>query len=134
MPDGPTDAHDVIEDINSTDTYALHGRYICGFASTRGKYGREEANALFVANARTDVPALIEEVERLRALLCYTGGVNGWNDIPSFASDYPERASTLDHTRLPFYCINCQRKRRTKYLTDDFGPFCEDCLQELEIT
>jgi len=50
--------------------------------------------------------------------------------IPLFARDYPEVAETLNQTRLPFYCINCQRKRETTYLTPNFGPFCDECLEE----
>ena len=53
------------------------------------------------------------------------------NTVPAFAADYPEVAQTLGHTRLPFYCCNCQRKRETTYLTDNFGPFCDDCLKEV---
>jgi hypothetical protein len=52
--------------------------------------------------------------------------------IPDFASGYPERAETLAHTRLPFYCCNCQRKRETAYLTPDFGPFCRECLGQIK--
>jgi hypothetical protein len=54
------------------------------------------------------------------------------NTIPSFAADYPARAVTLEQLSLPFYCINCQRKKETIYLTPDFGPFCDDCLQEVQ--
>jgi len=50
--------------------------------------------------------------------------------IPSFAADYPEVAVTLEQARLPFYCTNCYRKRETSYLTPNFGPFCDECLQE----
>lgn len=53
--------------------------------------------------------------------------------IPSFAvedsAEYPETAAG---THLPFYCINCYRKRETTYLTPDFGPFCDECLKEVE--
>ena len=50
--------------------------------------------------------------------------------IPAYAADYPERAQTLTQAFLPFYCINCYRKRETTYLTPDFGPFCDACLEE----
>lgn len=53
--------------------------------------------------------------------------------IPSFAiedsAEYPETAAG---THLPFYCINCYRKRETTYLTPNFGPFCDECLEEVE--
>jgi len=52
--------------------------------------------------------------------------------IPDFAKDFPEMAQSLVQTRLPFYCINCQHKRETTYLTPDFGPFCDECLKEAE--
>lgn len=52
--------------------------------------------------------------------------------VPEFARDYPNVAQTLRQTRLSFYCMNCQRKRPTRYLTPDFGPLCEDCLREIE--
>ena len=52
--------------------------------------------------------------------------------VPDFAADYPERAASIVHTRLPFYCANCRRKRPTKYLTPNFGPFCEECSKEIE--
>ena len=52
--------------------------------------------------------------------------------VPAFAADFPGRADTLDRARLPFYCINCYRKMETSYITSDFGPFCDDCLKELE--
>ncbi len=55
------------------------------------------------------------------------------NKIPDWASDYPEIAETLEQARLPFYCINCYRKKPTKYITENFGPFCELCLEELEV-
>ena len=48
--------------------------------------------------------------------------------IPAYASDHPEQAQTLLQAMLPFYCINCYRKRETTYLTPDFGPFCDECL------
>jgi len=51
--------------------------------------------------------------------------------VPSYAADYPKRATDIKHFSLPFYCINCQRKRDTTYLTPDFGPFCDDCLGEI---
>ena len=51
--------------------------------------------------------------------------------IPAYAADYPEVAQTLSQCFLPFYCINCYRKRETVYLTPDFGPFCEECLKQL---
>lgn len=51
--------------------------------------------------------------------------------IPAFAADYPEVAKTLEHTRLPFYCMNCQRKRETTYLTPDFGGLCDECIGEM---
>jgi hypothetical protein len=54
------------------------------------------------------------------------------NEIPFFAKDYPERATELNHLSLTFYCINCQRKAKTRYLTSDFGPFCDDCINELK--
>jgi hypothetical protein len=52
--------------------------------------------------------------------------------IPSYAADYPEIAETLAQAMLPFYCINCYRKRETRYVTPNFGPFCENCLKELK--
>ncbi len=52
------------------------------------------------------------------------------NPIPSFARNFPDIAMDLAQTRLPFYCANCQRKRETTYLTPDFGPFCDECLDE----
>ncbi len=54
-----------------------------------------------------------------------------WRPVPKFASDMPEVAQTLSQTRLPFYCCNCQRKRETAYVTENFGPFCRDCLSEV---
>ena len=36
---------------------------------TTGKWETERVNALFIAHARTDVPALLDEVERLRSLV-----------------------------------------------------------------
>lgn len=53
--------------------------------------------------------------------------------IPQFTSDYPEVAQTIEQTRLPFYCYNCYRKRETRYITPNFGPFCDDCLKEIEL-
>lgn len=52
--------------------------------------------------------------------------------IPTYAADYPERAQTLAHAILPFYCCNCYRKRETTYLTPNFGPFCDECLEEIQ--
>lgn len=57
--------------------------------------------------------------------------MSDFTPVPDFAVDYPERAETLDHARLPFYCVNCHRKRPTRYLTPNFGPFCGECLREL---
>lgn len=54
--------------------------------------------------------------------------------IPSYAIDYPERAVEIAHFHLPFYCINCWRKRETTYLTPNFGPFCDECIVELRTT
>ena len=51
--------------------------------------------------------------------------------VPAFAFNYPVKAETLEQTRLPFYCANCQQKRMTRYLTPNFGPFCLDCFAEL---
>lgn len=51
--------------------------------------------------------------------------------IPAFAADYPERAQTIDQARLPFYCCNCLRKKETTYLTPNFGPFCDECLEDV---
>lgn len=59
--------------------------------------------------------------------------VSHFRQIPIFASDYPERAQTWAHFQLPFYCINCQRKRPTRYLTPNFGPFCKECLMQISI-
>lgn len=58
------------------------------------------------------------------------------NRVPWFAKDakdYPARATELEHLSLSFYCINCQRKADTEYLTPNFGPFCADCIRELEV-
>lgn len=57
------------------------------------------------------------------------------NKIPPFAVNdelYPLQAQSLLETRLPFYCCNCQRKAETTYLTPNFGPFCDECLKELD--
>jgi hypothetical protein len=54
------------------------------------------------------------------------------NPIPKFAADYPERATELNHLHLTFYCINCQRKRETTYITPNFGPFCDECMNDLQ--
>lgn len=51
--------------------------------------------------------------------------------VPKFAYNYPARAETLEQARLPFYCCNCSRKGPTKWVTANFGPFCDDCLDEL---
>lgn len=56
----------------------------------------------------------------------------GYNSIPAFAEDYPKIARTLEQTRLPFYCCNCQRKRITRYINPNFGPFCDECLELLD--
>lgn len=47
---------------------AWKSHVICDLASTMGKYEPEEANAEFIAHAREDIPALLAEVARLRAL------------------------------------------------------------------
>lgn len=52
--------------------------------------------------------------------------------VPNFASDAPSRAAVLRDLSLPYYCINCQRKADTVYLTPNFGPFCAECVKELE--
>ena len=54
-----------------------------------------------------------------------------YEPVPQFMADYPEVAQTLSHTRLPSYCINCQHKRPTRYITPNFGPFCKECMDEL---
>jgi len=36
---------------------------------TTGKMETERVNALFIAHARSDIPALLDEVERLRSLV-----------------------------------------------------------------
>jgi hypothetical protein len=55
--------------------------------------------------------------------------------VPAFAEEYPNRAENITHTRLPFYCINCQGKAATCYLTPNFGPLCAECLKEIpEVT
>lgn len=53
------------------------------------------------------------------------------NTVPGWAADLPECAETLQQLSLPFYCCNCYRKRTTTYLTSDFGPFCDECIQEV---
>lgn len=57
-----------------------------------------------------------------------------YNSIPAFAENYPEIAKTLEQVRLPFYCCNCQRKRNTYYINPNFGPFCKECLELLDMT
>lgn len=55
--------------------------------------------------------------------------------VPEFAqhnADYPEVATKVDHLRLTFYCCNCTHKREAAYVTPNFGPFCRECLKELE--
>ena len=54
--------------------------------------------------------------------------------VPDFAKDYPDQAQTLEQTRLPFYCCNCQRKRPTRYMTPDLGPFCQECYKQIPLT
>jgi hypothetical protein len=52
--------------------------------------------------------------------------------VPTWAADYPAIAQTLEQARLPFYCMNCLRKKETAYLTPNFGPVCDECLEELK--
>lgn len=56
-----------------------------------------------------------------------------FNSVPDFAKgdDYPNNAITINQTYLPFYCINCDQKSETAYLTPNFGPFCKNCIDEL---
>jgi hypothetical protein len=54
-----------------------------------------------------------------------------YEPVPSWAADYPNVAQTVKQTRLTFYCINCQTKRPTRFITPNFGPVCEACEKEL---
>ena len=68
--DGSDTKHQVVDAaVAGKDAFGQHGRYVCGLACTRGKYEREEANGRFIAHARQDVPDLVAELSRLRALL-----------------------------------------------------------------
>lgn len=51
--------------------------------------------------------------------------------VPKFAADHPLIAETMEQARLTFYCMNCYRKRPTGWVTPNFGPLCEECLEEL---
>lgn len=55
-----------------------------------------------------------------------------FSPVPAFVSDYPEKATTVLHLNLPCYCINCQRKAETTWLTPNFGPICRECYAEIE--
>lgn len=55
-----------------------------------------------------------------------------YRPIPEFMKDYPEVAQNLEQVRLTFYCMNCQRKRSTTFITPNFGPLCYECVGELE--
>lgn len=65
MQGGETESHDVVDaDVAGTDDKFC--RRVCGLACTRGKYEREEANGLFIAHAKSDIPWLLAAVTRLR--------------------------------------------------------------------
>lgn len=44
---------------------ATLGRYVWHFYNQNGKFAMDEADSDFICNSRTDIPALIAEVERL---------------------------------------------------------------------
>lgn len=55
-----------------------------------------------------------------------------YNRVPTYAYDYPPLAKNIEQVRLPFYCMNCYRKKPTTYTTPNFGPLCADCVWEME--